>query len=51
MPYRVTANICLEVDDDRAQDEEQAKLAAIEDLGDFFRHHQWVDLLEVEKIE
>ena len=51
MPYRVTANICLDIDDDRAQNEEQAKLAAIEDLGDFLRHHQWERLLKVEKTE
>lgn len=51
MAYRVTANICLVVDDDQAQDEEQAKLAAIEQLGDFFAHHQWLELFQVEKIE
>ena len=47
MPYKVTANICVEVDDEQAANEDEAKLAAIDQLSDYFRHNTWVDLLTV----
>ena len=51
MPFIVTADISLRVEDDQAQNEEQAKVAAIEQLSDFLRHHTWPELLKVQRVE
>ena len=51
MPYKVTANLCVEVDDEQAANEDEAKLAAIDQLSDYFRYNTWVDLLSVQKFE
>jgi len=50
MPFDVTANIRLSVDDEQAKDEEQAKQVAIEQLGDFFLKHTWPELLKAERV-
>ena len=51
MPFIVTADIHLRVEDDQAQNEEQAKVAAIEQLSDFLRHHTWPELLKAQRVE
>lgn len=51
MPFIVTADIRLEVDDDQAQNEEQAKVVAIEQLSDFLRDHTWLELLKAQRVE
>lgn len=51
MPFIVTADIRLRVEDDQAQNEEQAKVAAIEQLSDFLRDHTWPDLLKAQRVE
>ncbi len=45
----VSAEIRLEVED--ADTEEDAKVAAVEDLSDYFRYNTWPDLLVAKKIE
>ncbi len=49
MSWRVSAEIVLDVEE--ADNEEQAKLAAVEQMGDFFRHNTWPDLFKAEKVE
>ena len=49
MAIRVTANICLEVEE--AETDEEAKKAAIDQLSDFFVHHTFEELLTVERDE
>ncbi len=44
--YLVTAHIVLDVE---ATDEDEAKNLAVEQLGDFLRHHNFTDLMKVEK--
>ena len=51
MPFIVTADIRLEVGDEQAKTEEQAKVAAIEQLSDFLRYHTWPELLKVQRVE
>lgn len=51
MPFVVTADIRLQVEDDQAQTEEQAKTAAIEQLADYLRDHTWHDLLKAQRFE
>ena len=50
MPFVVTSNLRLQVEDDQAQNEEQAKVAAIEQLCDFFVHHTFAELLQARKV-
>lgn len=45
--YLVTAQIALEVE---ATDEDEAKDVAVEQLGDFLIHHNFADLMKVEKL-
>jgi len=51
MPFDVTADIRLRVEDDQAKTEEQAKIVALCDLSDFLRHHTWAELLKVQWYE
>ena len=51
MAYDVTADIRFRVGDYQAQNEEQAKVAAIEQLSDFLRHHTWPEVLKVQRVE
>jgi len=51
MPFIVTADIRLRVEDDQAQTEEQAKTAAIEQLSDYLRNHSWPGLLKAQRVE
>jgi len=51
MPFIVTADIHLRVEDEQAQNEEQAKVAAIEQLSDYLRHHTWPELLKAQRVE
>jgi|GEM_PF-1589046 len=51
MPFIVTADIRLLIGDDQAKTEEQAKVAAIEQLSDYLRNHSWPELLKVQRVE
>ncbi|NQT31211.1 MAG: hypothetical protein HQ588_02660 [Deltaproteobacteria bacterium] len=51
MPFIVTADIRLRVEDDQAQNEEQAKVAAIEQFSDYLRYHTWPELLKAQRVE
>jgi hypothetical protein len=51
MPFIVTADIRLRVEDDQAKTEEQAKVVAIDQLSDYLRHHTWPELLKAERVE
>jgi len=51
MPFIVTADIRLWVEDDQAKTEEQAKVVAIEQLSDYLRNHSWPELLKAQRVE
>jgi len=50
MPFIVTADIRLRVEDDQAKTEDQAKIVALCDLSDFLRYHTWPELLKVQRV-
>lgn len=47
--YRGTLHVVL--DEENCKDEDEAKHAFIMDLSDYLRHNEWVDLIEVEKLD